>query len=69
MIEKTQVITKTEVWRSKNKSHRYVFRRQWENVLPKGTKSKAESLAAVITIQPTDTDPYVSDLTVLLQSF
>lgn len=63
MIEKELVTTKTEVWRDPEHKHRYVFRRQWSI----GAKEDKEGpMAAVITIRPTDTEPFTNDLSMML---
>lgn len=62
MIEKELVTTQTEVWRDPHQTHRYVFKRQWAI---KG-KEAEEKLAVVITIRPTDTEPFTNDLSMLL---
>lgn len=59
MIEKELVTMKTEVWRDENKKHRYLFRRQWES-------EKDNGLAMVVTIRPTNTSPFITDLSLLL---
>ena len=61
MIEKL-VTTQTEVWRDPHHTHRYVFKRQWAI---KG-KEAEDKLAVVITIRPTDTEPFTNDLSMLL---
>ncbi len=43
-------------------THRYVFKRQW---IIKG-KEEEEKLAVVITIRPTDTEPFTNDLSMVL---
>lgn len=64
MIEKKLEITKTEIWRdSEARKHRYVFRREWESAK---SEKKAGPLAVVITIRPSDVEPYTSDLTLFL---
>lgn len=63
MIDKEIVTTKTEVWRDTKNTHRYVFRRQWST----GAKEeKIGPLAVVITIRPTSTEAFVTDLSLLL---
>ena len=62
MIEKELVTTQTEVWRDPHHTHRYVFKRQWAI---KG-KEAEDKLAVVITIRPTDTEPFTNDLSMLL---
>lgn len=62
MIEKELVTTQTEVWRDPHQTHRYVFKRQWAI---KG-KEAEEKLAVIITIRPTDTEPFTNDLSMLL---
>ena len=61
-MKKELVTTQTEVWRDPHQTHRYVFKRQWAI---KG-KEAEEKLAVVITIRPTDTEPFTNDLSMLL---
>lgn len=63
MIDKEIVTTKTEVWRDTTNTHRYVFRRQW---FTGAKEEKTGPLAVVITIRPASTEPFVTDLSLLL---
>lgn len=63
MFVREVVTTKTEVWKNEANSHRYVFRRQWYT----GSKEdKTQPLAIVFTIRPANSEPYVTDLSLLL---
>ena len=64
MIEKKLEIVKTEIWRdSETRTHRYVFRREWESAKK---DEKTGPLAVVITIRPSDVEPFTTDLTLFL---
>ena len=64
MIEKKMEIAKTEIWRdSETRTHRYDFRREWESAKK---DEKTGPLAVVITIRPSDVEPFTTDLTLFL---
>lgn len=63
MIRKAIVTTKTETWFNDSKTNRFVFRRQWSY---EGEPVVKEKMALVITINPVSTEPFISDLTLML---
>lgn len=63
MFVKEIVTTKTEIWKDEANRHRYIFRRQW---FEGNKEDKALPLAVVFTIRPTSSEPYVTDLSLLL---
>lgn len=64
MIKKRVVTVLTETWSDDaSGKHRYVFRKQWYE----GTEDeKSSPMVVVLTIRPTNIEPYVQDLTMML---